>query len=538
MFSIDQNCHSLWDALPKVQALARRGMSVRHFIEDIDVAFTAVGATPDQPLRFALERFYGSGGGDWGAALFYSEFLGRLPVEIRAWEAYTGLKTAALARLLEVTVDDLYDRYSPGDNWQLIGPSYAGDRDHHRLIADLTVAELTDLLFELTDRAEHDMRTRFPSQPSQDRIGKWFASERGLLADLVSRHLGGSLVDLYHDWMAGYLAKEPRVSIELSSDLLAIGADPGATGLLDSFVSRYDEVVAIYNEAMTESDTGLHILDTKAGELPFFATLQHQGHWVRSEVFRTSKGLRVGDQEFALSAGHLPIDAMRRAGVQCLTGKAALLVLQARISGGGTGLALPYHGSTYMPAVHALHRRLEAADMLPGPVGPLMRVRFRLLDRMASLETPIALPEHLVTVFGTDELQARDLAANWGRAASGAAERLERLQTEDGRNRWQQSTLRPVFDQIELLDARRRDLAKRDAKSSELRDLSHRVRRLQTDVAARTLEQIACDYQAAHLDFWDSRGALLPWCVALGGKAFYDGVISQAEVYEESHQDH
>ena len=96
MFSIDQNSHSLWDALPKVQALAAAGHAVTHFIEDIDVAFTSMGAEVDaSPLRLVRERFHRSGGADWGAALFYSEFLGRQAVEVRQWEPYTGQKTAA-----------------------------------------------------------------------------------------------------------------------------------------------------------------------------------------------------------------------------------------------------------------------------------------------------------------------------------------------------------------------------------------------------------------------------------------------------------
>ena len=99
MFSIDQNCHSLWDALPKLQALAARGARVRHFVEDVDVAFTSLGSQGAAgPLQWTRERFHPSGGQDWGAALFYSEFLGKLCVEIRDWEPLIGMKTAALAR--------------------------------------------------------------------------------------------------------------------------------------------------------------------------------------------------------------------------------------------------------------------------------------------------------------------------------------------------------------------------------------------------------------------------------------------------------
>ena len=67
MFTIDQNCHTLWDVVPKLHALIGRGVKVHHFIEDIDVAFASPGvAVGDQELRLAKERFYRSGGADWG----------------------------------------------------------------------------------------------------------------------------------------------------------------------------------------------------------------------------------------------------------------------------------------------------------------------------------------------------------------------------------------------------------------------------------------------------------------------------------------
>ncbi len=68
VFTIDQNCHSLWDVVPKVQALASGGRRVRHFVEDVDVAFTALGAhAGDWGLQLARERFHRSGGAGRGA---------------------------------------------------------------------------------------------------------------------------------------------------------------------------------------------------------------------------------------------------------------------------------------------------------------------------------------------------------------------------------------------------------------------------------------------------------------------------------------
>ena len=532
--SIDQNCHSLWDALPKLHAVARKGRAVTHFIEDIDVAFTAVGDGPDDPLRLAMERYHGSGGADWGAALFYSDFLGRLPVDVRNWEACTGLTTAALARRLGLTVDELYDRYSPGDNWQLIGPSYAGDRDHHRLISDLTVAELTDLIAEMMDRGERDMRQRFPAAQSQQRLDEWFSAERLRLSDLLARHADGRLIDLYHDWMAAHTDGDPNIQLKMSRELFSVGADPAAMLLLNLFVDRYDEAAAVYNQAMLDSHTGLHALDTKAGELPFFATFICNGRNVRAEVFLAGDALRVGQREFPLAMGHLPVNALRNAGIQCLSGKAALLVLQARVSCGGAGLVLPYRGSSYMPATHALQRAMTAADMLPMPVGPLLRVRFHLLDRMAAVQTPVTLTDHLANAFGVHELPASEFARQWPSVADDAAGRLKRFATDEGRRQWQRQACADTVDDLAQLDARRRDLAEADPKSPDLRDLSHRVRELETGLLARTLDQIAVDYQVANVDFWDSRGAIWPWCVALGGQAFYDEVVANADVYEES----
>ncbi|MHC4986002.1 MAG: hypothetical protein ACYTFO_07585 [Planctomycetota bacterium] len=320
MFSIDQNCHSLWDALPKLQALAHHGFKATHFIEDVDVAFAAVGADAQTPLHFAMERYFGSGGADWGAALFYSDFLGRLPVEVRHWEACTGLSTAALARRLDLTVDAIYDRYSPGDNWQLIGPSYTDDPQFHRLIGDLSVAELADHLRELLDLAQRDMLARFPAADARQRLEPWLAGERDRLEGLLVTHANGTLVALYRDWLGAYLDDQPSVQVGLTSEFLALGADPAATDLLNLFVQRYEEASALYNEALAESHTGLHGLNIEAGELPFFATLRHDGHNVRAEAFLDGAAVRVADRAFPLDNERLPLAAMKDAGVDCLTG--------------------------------------------------------------------------------------------------------------------------------------------------------------------------------------------------------------------------
>ena len=535
MFSIDQNCNSLWDALPKLQALVRKGKSVRHFVEDIDVAFTSIGSGGGaEQLRLAHERYHHSGAADWGAAMFYSEFLGRLPVDVRDWEPLTGLKTSALARQLGRSVEDLFDEFSPSDNWQLVGPSYVGDRRHHRVIGDLTVAETAGLLVRLMDKAAEDMLRAFPSPDAHGRLREWFARERGRLDRWLAEHAGGKLVDLYRTWLAEYLGG--AVELDLTSNLFACRAGAGRTELLEVFLADYDLAAGLYNEAVAETDTRLRPLNTADGELPFFAALDRQGHFVRTGVSLRSGELVIAERAFPLGGGNRPpLEALAEAGIRCLAGKAVVLAIQVRLGDTGRPLALPYRGSQYMPASHRLAEKLTAAGLLPAAPRPIVRVRVRLLERMRSVDTTIRLPEHLAAAFGRDEISTRQFAEAHQALSAEAASRLESLKTPEGRRQWQARCFGELVAELAELDRRRRELARTDPAPEKIRPLSHRARALQAELLDRGLRQIARDYQLSRIDYWDSRGAICPWAVALGGEGFYNDLIQRAEVYEEPH---
>jgi hypothetical protein len=544
MLSVDQNCHSLWDVLPKLQALAHAGHDVTHYIEDIDVAFTSMGSPINtDDLRIVRERFHRSGGADWGAALFYNEFLGRQPVEIRDWETLTGMKTNVLAKRLGRSVDELYDEFSPGDNWQLIGSSFVGDREHHRVIGDLTVAQTAPFVRELLRRGRADMERAFPAAESKRRLAEWFAAEEALADSLLAELAGGKLVELYGRWLAAHLARDAaagrggRIELDLTSRLFACGGAMAGWDIdepLEAFVRDYALAAGLYNQAVTETQSRLHPLDTEAGELPCFATLRHAGHLVRTGMtWREGQVWIDGRPCRPSGSGHLPWKGLGATGVRCVTGKAALMVTQVRYGRTGRSLALPYRGSLYMPTAHALARKLAAAGLLTGPLKPVLRVRLRLLDRLRSLDTPIRLPPHLAAAMGAEEVPARRLGESHAEIAAEAAARLAALRDEPGRRRWQAEQFPDDTRRLDELDARRRELAAVNEKDPALREIWKIMRDLQTDLLARTIRQIDRDTQLADLDYYDSRGAILPWCIALGGPDFYRQVIDQAEVYEE-----
>ncbi|NQT88157.1 hypothetical protein HQ560_15425 [bacterium] len=534
MFSIDQNCHSLWDALPKLQALDAAGHGVTHFVEDVDVAFTALGSSiDDSVLHLTRERFHRSGGQDWGAALFYAEFLGKLPVEIRHWEPATGLKTRTLAKQLGRSVDDLYDEFSPGDTWQLIGSSYIGDRNHHRVIGDLSVRETRCFLLELFHRARDDMFRAFPSAESRQRLAEWFCAEEGLMAQLLEEHADAGLVDLYAHWLRRHLGTT-RVQVGVSSDLFALGADPTRTALLEAFLTDYDRCAAAYNTAIAETDADVRPLAVADGELPFFAVQDHQGHRVRTASALRDGWVHFGQQPFRVADGRLPLEAMASAGIHALAAKALLLVTQARIGPSGRRLALPYRGSLYMPTAHRLARKLSDAGLLPGSLQPVVRVRFHLLDRMRALDTPVRLPAHLAPYFGREETSARDIGENYESIASEAALRLEQFRDDAGRQALQATLFPDLTEQIAALEERRITMARGDCTPEQMSAIWNESKALQLRLLDETVRQIARDTQAADIDYWDSRGALLPWAVALGGTDFYNNLVANAEIYEET----
>ncbi len=534
MISIDQNCHPLWDVVPKLQALAGRSIPVHHFIEDIDTAFTALGSDVDDTrLRIARERFHRSGGADWGAALFYWQFLGRVPVDIRQWEPMTSMSTHALARKLGRSVDDLYDEFSPSDNWQLIGSSYATSRNYHRTIADLSVKETAPFVREILDRARSDTQRAFPSAESQRRLRKWFDEEDKRVDRMLSECAGASLVEFYRRWL-GYHVPGP-VTLDLASGLFSLETYPRLAELPEAFLRDYDTAAGLYNESVSQAGAGLRELRTSEGELPFFATMEREGGKVRCGVYVRGDELRLGEDTFALPADRrLPIDALKSAGVRCLAGKAVLLVIQVRLGPSGQPLALPFRGSLYVPAAHLLAEKLRESGLIGGELQPLMRVRFRLLDHMRRIETPIRLPEHLAECFGREEIPASTLGENWKALSAESAGRLESFKNPSARERWQRENLPREFAELSALDARRRELARRDPKSPEIRRASQAAKEIQTRIVDTTIRRIDRDTQISRIDTWDSRGAIYPWCIALGGQTFYNEVLTSAELYAET----
>ena len=116
---------------------------------------------------------------------------------------------------------------------------------------------------------------------------------------------------------------------------------------------------------MAETDVGVHPLDTDAGELPFYAITHHHEHLVRTGCHLEDGLLRIQGRTYRLGPeGQLPIDALHKAGIEGLVGKAIVLVTQVRAGDKGRPLALPHQGSPQTPVDG---QRTTPRNRRPGP---------------------------------------------------------------------------------------------------------------------------------------------------------------------------
>lgn len=534
--SIDQNSSPLWDAIPKLQAAAAKGYAAVHCVEDVDIAFTQHGASPgEHDLSLRRERYYRGGTSDWGAAWFYSDFLGRLPLDVRELEPFTGWTTAALSRRLECSVDELYDRFSPSDNWQLVGTSYLGDTNHHRVIADISVKEVAPYLTALMEHARNDMLARFPEPDSRARTEAWFHAEGSRLQNLIRQHEGGSFTDLSKSWLAACCP--PPVTPTQTSDVFGLTAEePLGLEILETFIANYETAGKLYNQAIVETGVGLTPLNLARGELPAAVVFRDGNRWFRTNLQLRDEALQAGDRVWPLQADpirRLPRAAMQRDGVVACIGKALLLVLQARLKPRGRSLLLPYQGSLYMPAAHAFESLLEQAGLLNAERNPICRVRFHFLERLKECRTLVRVPDHLAGIFAADELRACELAEEVDRCRREAHRDLSALSSKDERERLLANRFGDLIERRQGLDLQRRELAKAPETRNQAAMLWDEIKDLDRALLDRQAVWITSLIHVRNLDYYDSRGALLPWSLALGGQAFYEKILQEAEIYSE-----
>ncbi|GHV22372.1 hypothetical protein AGMMS49959_13070 [Planctomycetales bacterium] len=514
--SIDQNCSPLWDVAPKLAALTARGYVGTHYVEDIDIAYSRHGAAA---VELAPESYYRGGASDWGATLFAFDFLGRLPLDVRQFEPFTGLASANLAKRIDLSLDELYARYSGSDNWQLVGASYlAGDKNRHKLLGDLTVASVAPFARRLLARARENLCEIFVEPAARARIENWHQREEFFIENGGDERLG----EFYRQWLRRDLGD--AVQFGLTSQLFALTDDGANRQTLTWFLRDYATLAQSYNDAV---GTEMRPLNDRRGELPFFAIFHDGKNCWREPLFLADGELRAATRSWQADA--LPIATLRRDGVVALAAKAILLVLQARLT--GAALALPEQGSLYMPAAYALQKKLAA--WLPPDLPPVWRVKLNFFDRMAKAKTRLRPPVYWRGVFGDREFSAGELVEAIRARQSATEQMLAPLREKTTRAATWRKLFPAFYARRDEWETQRKNCGQAGRKN-EAAEIWRQIRGLDLELWREQIDWLTAALQLRNLSYFNARGAIYPWSIALGGEEFYRGVVAGATVEEEA----
>lgn len=520
--SIDQNSNSLWDVLPKIEALHAHNRELLHYVEDIDVAFTRVGSTYCAP-KLTLEQYYPNGNLDWGASLFYMDFLGKVPLNLANLSPYTGKKISTTAKALGLTLQNLYNKFSVADNYQLTGTSYvASHPEKHRLLGDLSTELKKPFIQELLTLAEADILERFIDKPSQSRTKCWFKKERDLLDQLW--HKANDLASFYQAWIKAHL---PEAKLELTSELFSEKQMAQLNfDLLKKIIKNYPLFQEIYNQSIEES--GVELSPLSGGSLPFFAAYKINGQQVRSGLQLRDGKIMIADQTFDQNVRFEEFFEK----IEVLVGKALLLIITVRDFSIGHPLVLPEMGSLYTPAAVSLAAKMKTHHFIDHLPYSIFRLQFNFIDQLKNSDSLISLPNHLQHKLGR-QLTAKALAIQLPIAMNEAQMTLNSLKNPIERERCFSAWTPNLSQSIDRLKETKEICGKNPERRHECPNLWKEIKKYEQEKEFICFQRIIDLVQTTEMTYWNSRGALKPWSIAAGGESFYQQLLKSSTIREE-----
>jgi hypothetical protein len=119
-------------------------------------------------------------------------------------------------------------------------------------------------------------------------------------------------------------------------------------------------------------------------------------------------------------------------------------------------------------------------------------------------------------------------------AQAQARETLAQMKNEKTRGPTVQKRFPEIVRKRNTLENRRRERARTPEGRAEASEIWKRVKELERDLLEKEVQWILDQIQLLDLHYYDSRGALQPWAVALGGETLYNRMIQQAAIEPET----
>jgi len=164
----------------------------------------------------------------------------------------------------------------------------------------------------------------------------------------------------------------------------------------------------------------------------------------------------------------------------------------------------------------------------------VLRVRFRFFDHWRGCVTFVRPPPYLQQALGVAELRAADLAEALVGGMAAARADLAAWSDDSRRDALGRQQFPGLSAERDRLDHERRAAAADPARRPEATVLWQRIKEVDRQMAQAQAEWLLQRLRLLDLAYYDSRGALLPWCLALGGEDLYQRLLRAAELTSES----
>lgn len=142
-------------------------------------------------------------------------------------------------------------------------------------------------------------------------------------------------------------------------------------------------------------------------------------------------------------------------------------------------------------------------------------------------------PAYLRQALGIEEAPAAQVGAALEAAMAEARCTLEALRDPGRREALVRQRFAAWSAERTELDAERRRLAADPQRRPEATAIWQRLKDLDRRLAEAQAEWVLQLLRLLDVAYYDSRGALLPWCLALEGETLYRRMLAQAEIVPE-----
>ena len=84
-----------------------------------------------------------------------------------------------------------------------------------------------------------------------------------------------------------------------------------------------------------------------------------------------------------------------------------------------------------------------------------------------------------------------------------------------------------------MLDSKRRLVASDPETRHQAKEIWNRIKDIEKLLLSELVESVVQKMHVLGLEYYNSRGGVMPWNIAVGGRELYSRIIKNAEIYSE-----